>query len=66
MAGLAGCYLAKICLLNVSGWYEDNWFEVNLDKENIDCTVEEMRMAAEGKNSHCANIFFHYITQTSF
>ncbi|XP_048517566.1 gamma-aminobutyric acid type B receptor subunit 1 isoform X2 [Dendroctonus ponderosae] len=30
------------------GWYEDNWFEVNLDKENIDCTVEQMRAAAEG------------------
>ncbi|XP_066139007.1 gamma-aminobutyric acid type B receptor subunit 1 isoform X1 [Euwallacea fornicatus] len=30
------------------GWYEDNWFEVNLEKEHIDCTVEEMRIAAEG------------------
>lgn len=30
------------------GWYEDNWFEVNLDKEGITCTKEEMRQAAEG------------------
>ncbi|KAK3920331.1 Gamma-aminobutyric acid type B receptor subunit 1 [Frankliniella fusca] len=30
------------------GWYEDNWFEQNLEKESIDCTVEQMRMAAEG------------------
>lgn len=30
------------------GWYEDNWFEVNLDKEGISCTKEQMRLAAEG------------------
>ncbi|XP_023288491.1 gamma-aminobutyric acid type B receptor subunit 1 [Orussus abietinus] len=30
------------------GWYEDNWFEVNLDKEGITCTKEQMRQAAEG------------------
>ncbi|PSN34239.1 Gamma-aminobutyric acid type B receptor subunit 1 [Blattella germanica] len=30
------------------GWYEDNWFEVNLEKEEIECTREQMRMAAEG------------------
>lgn len=30
------------------GWYEDNWFEVNLKSENISCTAEEMREAAEG------------------
>ncbi|KAG6447591.1 hypothetical protein O3G_MSEX005066 [Manduca sexta] len=30
------------------GWYEDNWFETNLDREGIDCTVEQMREAAEG------------------
>ncbi|KOX80340.1 Gamma-aminobutyric acid type B receptor subunit 1 [Melipona quadrifasciata] len=30
------------------GWYEDNWFEVNLDKEAIACTKEQMRLAAEG------------------
>ncbi|XP_065574431.1 gamma-aminobutyric acid type B receptor subunit 1-like isoform X2 [Artemia franciscana] len=30
------------------GWYEDNWFEVNLEAEGIQCTKEEMRMAAEG------------------
>ncbi|KAK7868503.1 hypothetical protein R5R35_001911 [Gryllus longicercus] len=30
------------------GWYEDNWFEVNLQKEKIECSKEEMRMAAEG------------------
>lgn len=30
------------------GWYEDNWFETNLEKEGIDCTVEQMREAAEG------------------
>jgi len=30
------------------GWYEDNWYEVNLEKENIPCSREEMRAAAEG------------------
>ncbi|XP_066588341.1 gamma-aminobutyric acid type B receptor subunit 1 isoform X2 [Prorops nasuta] len=30
------------------GWYEDNWFEINLDKEGITCTKEQMRIAAEG------------------
>lgn len=30
------------------GWYEDNWFELNLDKEGIECTREQMRIAAEG------------------
>ncbi|XP_020282337.1 gamma-aminobutyric acid type B receptor subunit 1 isoform X5 [Pseudomyrmex gracilis] len=30
------------------GWYEDDWFEINLEKENIPCTKEQMRMAAEG------------------
>ena len=30
------------------GWYEDNWFEVNLESEKIDCTKEQMRIAAEG------------------
>ncbi|CAG7718589.1 unnamed protein product [Allacma fusca] len=30
------------------GWYEDNWFESNLEAEGINCTVEEMRKAAEG------------------
>lgn len=30
------------------GWYEDNWYEANLEAENISCTKEEMRLAAEG------------------
>lgn len=30
------------------GWYEDNWYEVNLANENISCTPEQMREAAEG------------------
>ncbi|XP_049954039.1 gamma-aminobutyric acid type B receptor subunit 1 isoform X1 [Schistocerca serialis cubense] len=30
------------------GWYEDNWFEVNLEKEKIECTKEQMKIAAEG------------------
>nr|CAD7265012.1 unnamed protein product [Timema shepardi] len=34
-----------VCL---SGWYEDNWFEVNLKKEDINCTKEQMKVAAEG------------------
>lgn len=33
---------------NLAGWYEDNWFEQNLERESIDCTAEQMRMAAEG------------------
>uniref|UniRef100_A0A182T1G1 G-protein coupled receptors family 3 profile domain-containing protein n=1 Tax=Anopheles maculatus TaxID=74869 RepID=A0A182T1G1_9DIPT len=30
------------------GWYEDNWYEVNLKNENISCTKEQMKIAAEG------------------
>ncbi|XP_055388221.1 gamma-aminobutyric acid type B receptor subunit 1 [Condylostylus longicornis] len=30
------------------GWYEDNWYEVNLEKENISCSRDEMKEAAEG------------------
>ncbi|CAO1348857.1 unnamed protein product [Diamesa tonsa] len=30
------------------GWYEDNWYEVNLQNENISCTKDEMKKAAEG------------------
>ena len=32
------------------GWYEDNWFKnnVTLKEENINCTVEQMKEAAEG------------------
>ncbi|XP_017488946.1 PREDICTED: gamma-aminobutyric acid type B receptor subunit 1-like, partial [Rhagoletis zephyria] len=29
-------------------WYEDNWYEVNLENEGITCTKEQMRIAAEG------------------
>lgn len=36
------------CIKKYVGWYEDNWFEVNLEKEGIGCTKEEMRIAAEG------------------
>lgn len=35
-------------MLCVLGWYEDNWFEVNLEKEEVGCTKEQMRIAAEG------------------
>lgn len=35
-------------LISLLGWYEDNWYEVNLLEENIACTKEEMRKAAEG------------------
>lgn len=31
-----------------AGWYEDDWFEINLEKEGIECTREQMRLAAEG------------------
>ncbi|XP_068912302.1 gamma-aminobutyric acid type B receptor subunit 1 isoform X3 [Tenebrio molitor] len=30
------------------GWYEDNWFEMNLKEEQINCTASQMREAAEG------------------
>lgn len=30
------------------GWYEDNWYEANLAQEKIECTREEMKLAAEG------------------
>lgn len=48
--------LASICcfftfltsLKKKLGWYEDNWFETNLEREGIECTVEQMREAAEG------------------
>jgi gamma-aminobutyric acid type B receptor len=35
-------------LLFLLGWYEDDWFEQNLEKEKINCTREQMRTAAEG------------------
>lgn len=41
-------YRRFLIFLRTSGWYEDNWFEQNLEKESIDCTVEQMRIAAEG------------------
>ena len=31
-----------------TGWYEDNWFEVNLKEEGVNCTREQMAEAAEG------------------
>jgi gamma-aminobutyric acid type B receptor len=34
--------------LPVPGWYEDNWFEMNLKEEQINCTASQMREAAEG------------------
>jgi len=40
-------YLKCIQLFSL-GWYEDNWYEVNLKAEGITCTVEQMRIAAEG------------------
>lgn len=36
-----------LCLY-IPGWYEDNWFEVNLEKEEVGCTKDQMRIAAEG------------------
>ncbi|XP_068081779.1 gamma-aminobutyric acid type B receptor subunit 1 [Anabrus simplex] len=30
------------------GWYEDNWFEEYSPMEKIECTKEQMRLAAEG------------------
>lgn len=30
------------------GWYDDNWFVMNLEKEGINCTQEQMQKAAEG------------------
>lgn len=45
---LCGVCFFMLCLC-VLGWYEDNWFEVNLDKEDVGgCTKEQMRAAAEG------------------
>lgn len=38
----------KTALPMLLGWYEDNWYENGLEAEGINCTKEEMRMAAEG------------------
>ena len=35
-------------LLSGAGWYENNWFEVNLKEEGVNCTREQMAEAAEG------------------
>lgn len=40
------CVLPAFHLL--LGWYEDNWYEVNLENEGVTCTKEQMRIAAEG------------------
>lgn len=42
------CLLINIQTISHLGWYEDNWFEVNLKSENISCTAAQMREAAEG------------------
>lgn len=41
-------FFKSFFLLKFAGWYEDNWYEVNLKNENISCTKEQMREAAEG------------------
>jgi gamma-aminobutyric acid type B receptor len=30
------------------GWYEDNWYQINLAEEGLKCTAEQMKIAAEG------------------
>lgn len=35
-------------VIHVTGWYEDNWFENHLEEENLNCTKEQMKVAAEG------------------
>ena len=30
------------------GWYEDNWFQRQLVDEGVNCTVQQMELAAEG------------------
>lgn len=42
------CALILPFPVSLPGWYEDNWYEVNLANENISCTKEQMREAAEG------------------
>ncbi|KAJ9573678.1 hypothetical protein L9F63_008948, partial [Diploptera punctata] len=46
--GKSYVWLAFLIMFILLGWYEDNWFEVNLEKEEIECNREQMRMAAEG------------------
>lgn len=41
-------FLVSFSFASNLGWYEDNWYEVNLKEENISCTKEQMRIAAEG------------------
>ncbi len=38
--------ISYVCIL--SGWYENNWYEINLEAEGVNCTKEQMRIAAEG------------------
>ncbi|XP_045468620.1 gamma-aminobutyric acid type B receptor subunit 1 isoform X1 [Harmonia axyridis] len=48
------CELYKQNLYGISytwffiGWYEDDWYIRNLEKEGIECTAEQMKAAAEG------------------
>ncbi|CAG0916449.1 unnamed protein product [Notodromas monacha] len=30
------------------GWYEDNWYQINLKEEHLACNQEQMKLAAEG------------------
>ena len=31
----------------MAGWYENGWYERNLEEEKLDCTVDQMREAAQ-------------------
>ena len=32
----------------IIGWYDDKWWEADLDKEHITCDAREMGMAVDG------------------
>ncbi|CAG0886915.1 unnamed protein product [Darwinula stevensoni] len=46
------------------GWYEDNWYTLNLEEEALECTVEQMRLAAEGHLTTEAIMWYRYPNNT--
>ena len=46
------------------GWYEDNWYTLNLEEEALECTVDQMRLAAEGHLTTEAIMWYRYPNNT--
>lgn len=41
-------FIPQVIFVFLIGWYEDNWFEIKSANEEMNCTLEQMKEAAEG------------------